>query len=73
MSFASGPATYGDVHGAGSEPLKEHMKVASGWSDSNSIVTLLLQMISGGPEVMIVSGSPTAVQVWTAGVGSTFM
>ena len=64
---------YGEVHGAGSEPLNEQMKVTSAWSDSNVNVALLLPLISGGPEVMNVSGSPKAVQVWTAGDGSTFM
>ena len=59
------------MQGTGSDPLKEHMKVAPGWSDSNVKVALRLPLGSGGPVRMNVSGSPSTVQVRLTGVGST--
>jgi hypothetical protein len=36
-------------------------------------VALARPLIGGGPEAIVVSGSPTTVQRWVAGVGSTLM
>ena len=59
------------MHGVGIEPSTEHMKVTFCWSEWNVKVALWRPLIAGGPEAIVVSGSPTTVQVWRAGVGST--
>jgi hypothetical protein len=60
------------VHGTNGVPSSEHRKVASGWSEEKVKVALCLPLTAEGPESIVVSGSPTTVQVWLAGLGSTF-
>jgi hypothetical protein len=49
----------GEVHGAGIEPLTEHLKVTPGWSELKVKVALARPVIAGGPDEIVVSGSPT--------------
>src|SRR5918999_1268822 len=72
---ASGPAVKGELHGVHSEPSTEHWKVtpsAAVWSDENVNTPLALVVSAGGCESIRVCGSPSTVQLRTAGVGSTF-
>src|SRR5918999_2234750 len=61
----------GDVQRTGTDPSTEHMKVTFSWSEVKVKVALADALIAGGRDRMMVSGSPTTVQVWLAGVGST--
>src|SRR5918997_513981 len=81
VSGSSGPAKNGEVQLTHGDPLTEHWKVASGsWLEENSkVADLRLVWMPGmessrssGPEVIVVLGSPTTVQVYSAGVGSVF-
>src|ERR687895_291178 len=72
---ASGPAVKGELHGVHSEPSTEHWKVtpsAAVWSDENVNTPLALVVSAGGCESIRVCGSPSTVQLRTAGLGSTF-
>ena len=69
-SWASGPATNGEVQGTYADPSTEHSKVASAWSEVNSNVAVYPALRVAGCAVRVVVGSPIAVQVWLAGVGS---
>src|ERR671919_2117583 len=71
---ASGPAVKGALHGVHSEPSTEHWNVtpsAAVWSEENVNTALALVVSAGGPESTCVSGSPSTVQLRTAGLGST--
>ena len=61
----------GEVHGVGMEPSTEHMNVTPDWSELNVNVALWRPLSAGGADVIVVSGSPTTVQVYLAAVGST--
>ena len=61
--MASGPAMNGEVHGTGIDPSTEQKKSTFCWSARKVNVALARPLTRGGPEVMIVSGSPTTVQV----------
>src|SRR5918999_3400958 len=72
---ASGPAVKGELHGVNSEPSTEHWNVtpsAAVWSDENVNTPLPPKLGSGGLESIWVSGSPSTVQLRTAGLASTF-
>ena len=65
----------GELHGLHSEPSTEHWNVtpsAAVWSEENVNTPLALMLGSGGVESIFVSGSPSTVQLRTAGLGSTF-
>src|ERR687895_1210167 len=71
----SGPAVNGELHGVHPDPSTEHWNVtpsAAVWSDENVNTPLALVVSAGGIESIRVCGSPSTVQLRTAGLGSTF-
>ena len=69
---ASGPIDSGLVHAAYAEPSRLHWKVAP-TSDANVIDGLATLLGSVGPPIVGVTGAVRSiVQVYDAGVGSTF-
>src|SRR5918996_3636468 len=55
--------SFGEVHGSHAPPSSAHSKVASARFDEKVMVALVLSVGSAGPELMVVSGAATTVQV----------
>ena len=51
------------MQGINGVPSTEHWKVAPAWVEVKVKVALRLPLSSGGPERMMVSGSPSVIQV----------
>src|SRR5918996_1762554 len=62
--------TLPELHGVHAPPSSAHSKVAPARFEEKVIVALVLSVGSAGPELIVVSGAATAVQVQLAGVGS---